>query len=275
MKEHLTIGFSPCPNDTHIFCALMHGWIPLSSCTFSPEVLADVEQLNEWAMAGKFDVTKLSFHALGHVLDRYVMLDSGAALGRGCGPLLVAATPMASGNSGLGPDFSIAIPGRYTTASLLLQLYAPRCQKLVVMPFDQIMPAVAAGQVDGGLIIHESRFTFQQHGLHLLVDLGSWWEQETGLPIPLGCIAARRSLDAEVRAEIEEAIRRSILYARRHPAQCASYIRTHAQEMDPEVMESHIDLYVNDFSLSLGKEGNAAVQELFCRARDAGVFAQS
>ena len=213
-------------------------------------------------------MSKISFHALGHVLDRYVLLASGAALGRGCGPLLVT-------GPGRQPDLAgarIAIPGAYTTAALLLRLYAPRAHQLLIMPFDQIIGAVARGDADCGVIIHESRFTYQEQGLVCLRDLGQWWEEETGLPIPLGCIAARRDLDAAVLREIEDAVRESLLWARANPQACMGYIRAHAQEMSDTVLQSHIGLYVNDYSLDLGEEGRAALAELLRRGRAAGIF---
>jgi len=266
----LTIGYSPCPNDTFIFHALLHGVVGRESgLRFAPEVLADVETLNEWAMAGRLDVTKLSFHALGHVLDEYVLLDAGSALGRGCGPLLVARQPLARAAL---HEKKIAIPGRYTTAAMLLRLFAPQCDNLVVMRFDRIMPAVAAGEVDAGVIIHESRFTYPQHGLALIQDLGQWWEGETGLPIPLGGIVARRSLGDEVIAAVARLVAASVRRAFAHPDESRAYIRQHAQELDDRVTRDHISLYVNDFSRRLGEEGRAAVAEFFRRGRAAGVL---
>jgi 1,4-dihydroxy-6-naphthoate synthase len=267
--SQLSIGYSPCPNDTFIFYALMHGKIPLAHLRFAPPVLDDVETLNSWALAEKLDVTKLSFHALGHVLDRYTMLDSGAALGRGCGPLLVTR----EGRQEEDPvSWKIAVPGRYTTAALLLKLFLPGHQQVEILRFDAIMDAVAAGRVDGGVIIHESRFTYQDHGLACVQDLGQWWEDDTGLPIPLGCIAARRALDPADIAEVEQAIRASVQWAHDHPGQAGAYIKDHARELDDQVISSHINLYVNDFSLDLGDEGRAAVEELLARGRSVGVF---
>ncbi len=268
----LTIGYSPCPNDTFIFHALVHGRVRPGTIRFAPPVLEDVETLNRWAMEARLDVTKLSFHALGHVLDRYVMLAAGAALGRGCGPLLVT-TPERAGRDPAG--WTIAVPGEFTTAALLLALYAPGHGRTEVMRFDTIMAAVRAGRVDAGVIIHEGRFTYRHQGLHCIRDLGQWWEEETGLPIPLGCIAARRDLDAGVVAEVEEAIRASILAARAEPRASLPYIREHARELDREVIGSHIGLYVNEFSVDLGEEGVAAVQELLRRGRRAGIFPDS
>ena len=269
MSRELSIGYSPCPNDTFIFYALMHGQIPLHHVRFSPPVLDDVETLNSWALAGRLDVTKLSFHALGHVLDKYTMLASGAALGRGCGPLLVTRSGREKGDPA---DWKIAIPGRYTTAALLLKLFLPAYSQIVIMRFDVIMDAVAGGRVDGGVIIHESRFTFQDYGLVCVQDLGQWWETDTGLPIPLGCIAARSTLDPLEIKEVEQAIRASVQWAYAHPDQCSGYIKQYARELDDQVIAGHIGLYVNDFSVQLGDEGRAAVQELLRRGREAGAF---
>ena len=263
----LSLGYSPCPNDTFIFCGLTEGHVPLGPLCFAPPLLEDVETLNSWAMQGRLDVTKLSFHALGHLLDRYTLLDSGAALGRGCGPLLV--TKQASGDPA---SWTVAIPGTLTTAALLLRLFLGHSCRVVVMRFEKIIAAVLAGEVDAGLIIHESRFTYQERGLHCVQDLGSWWEEETGLPIPLGCIAARRSLAPELRAAVEQAIAESICWARAQLPACMGSIRQHAHELDEAVIAAHIKLYVNDFSLSLGAEGHAAVQELLYRGQKAGVF---
>jgi len=268
MKK-LSLGYSPCPNDTFIFYALTHGLIPLSGFSFAEPVLADVEQLNSWALEGRLDVSKLSFHALGHVLEDYVMLSAGAALGRGCGPLLVARER----NFSPSRHSRIAIPGPHTTAALLLALYAPQVEETVVMRFDRIMAAVQSGAVDAGVIIHEGRFTYQALGLHCIRDLGDWWEEETGCPIPLGCIAARASLGEPLLREIDAAIRASLLWIRQHPERGGEYIRAHAQELDDKVIQSHIELYVNDYSERLGDEGMRAVDELLRRGRQRGLFA--
>ena len=268
-KNRLSLGFSPCPNDTFIFHALVHGQACAESPDFAAATLADVETLNEWALAGRLDVTKLSFHALGHVLDRYVLLMAGSALGRGCGPLLVARKnfPVAA-----LPNLTIAIPGRYTTAALLLRMYSPVALATRVMRFEEIMPAIVAGEVDAGVIIHESRFTFQAHGLLLLRDLGAWWEQETGFPIPLGGIAAKRSLGKEKIQAIDRCIRASVSAAFASPEAGMPYIRQHAQELDDKIIKDHIGLYVNPFSVDLGKEGGAAVREFLARGRRLGFF---
>jgi len=263
----LSLGYSPCPNDTFIFEALVRGRVDAGGLHFR-ERLEDVETLNQLARAGKLDVSKVSYGALPTLLDDYVLLRSGGALGRGCGPLLVAKRE-------LSPDelrsARIAIPGRATTANLLLRLYCPAAAPGQEMVYSRIMPAVESGEVDAGLIIHESRFTYPDHGLVRVADLGEWWEQTTGLPIPLGGIVARRSLGRVTLRMIESAIRASVEHAFAHPADSAGYIRENAQEMDDAVTRQHIELYVNEFSRDLGEEGERAVRELFRRAREAGI----
>lgn len=271
MKQPLTLGFSPCPNDTFMFYPLVHGLVDTGGLEFL-ERLDDVETLNKLALLGELDVTKVSYHALGHIRDRYALLRSGSALGRGCGPLLVSRDSLDP--AGLRGK-TIAVPGQYTTALLLLRLLDPHLGNFVAMPFNEIMDAVLSGRTDAGLIIHESRFTYRDLGLHKLIDLGEWWETETGLPIPLGGIVARRSLGAETIAAIERALHAGVAYARSHPAEAAGYIREHAQEMSDEVCAAHIGLYVNDFSTELGDEGERAIAELMQRAERAGIIPAS
>jgi 1,4-dihydroxy-6-naphthoate synthase len=264
-----SLGFSPCPNDTFIFCDLVACSETDSEPFFAPPHLEDVETLNQWARSHRLDVTKLSFHAIAHVLDEYCILSAGAALGRGCGPLLVT--------SGNRPAASlegarVAIPGRFTTAALLFQMFCPQAVDLVEMRFERIIEAVAAGAVDAGVIIHESRFTYQQSGLVCMQDLGQWWEQVSGLPIPLGCIGVRRSIGLELIGEIEDRIRASLQWARAHPDQCRDYIKRYAQEIDDQVVAQHIALYVNDFSLDLGEVGRQAVVAFFQRGRHCGAL---
>ncbi|PKN11812.1 MAG: 1,4-dihydroxy-6-naphthoate synthase [Deltaproteobacteria bacterium HGW-Deltaproteobacteria-4] len=267
----LRLGYSPCPNDTFIFYALTHGRIPLHGFSIREE-LADVETLNRRALARELDLTKISYHAFGHLRNEYALLRSGGALGRGCGPLVVArqATSLERLRGKL-----IAIPGELTTANLLLQLRGSGYERLQILPFDKIVAAVASGSVEAGLIIHESRFTFAEHGLVAVEDLGAWWEELTGLPIPLGGILARRSLGREIIEEVESAILASVRYAFDHPEETRPYIRSHAQELDDAVIQQHIDLYVNHFSLDLGEEGLAAVHELLHRAAAAGIIPPS
>ena len=267
MTTELTLGFSPCPNDTFMFYPLVHGLVDTGGLSYR-ERLEDVETLNQLALKGELDVSKVSYHALGHIRDQYALLRSGSALGRGCGPLLVAREVTDPADL---RGKTIAIPGRYTTALLLLRLFDPALDNFIVMPFNEIMDAVLSGDVDAGLIIHESRFTYQGFGLHKLVDLGEWWEGETGLPIPLGGIVARRSLGAEAIAAVERALGSGVGYARTHPGEAARYIGEHAQEMSPEVCSAHIGLYVNDFSNDLGEEGIRAITCLLQRAEQAGL----
>ncbi|VBB41300.1 1,4-dihydroxy-6-naphtoate synthase [uncultured Desulfatiglans sp.] len=263
----LEIGYSPCPNDTFIMAALAEGRID-TPLRFQP-VLADVETLNVWAEKGRLPVTKLSFFALGHVLEGYGLLSTGAALGKGCGPLLIA-------RPGTPPNrletACVASPGKRTTAGLLLSLYLGREPAFRQMVYSEIMPSVERGECEFGLIIHESRFTYPAHGLEAVLDLGAWWEETTGCPIPLGGIAARRDLGPEAARLVNQAIRASLLAARAGGDAISDYTRRHAQEMDPEVMRRHIDLYVNDYSLDLGTAGLAAVETLFERARTAGLL---
>jgi 1,4-dihydroxy-6-naphthoate synthase len=269
MTTELSLGYSPCPNDTYIFYALTHNKLALQGIELASPLLEDVETLNLWAMSKKLDITKLSFHALGHVLDEYCVLSAGAALGRGCGPLLVA-------KQGFDPDnlknAKIAIPGRLTTASLLFRMYAPSSSDLIEFRFDTIMDAVINGDVDAGVIIHESRFTYADQGLVCLQDLGQWWEETSGYPIPLGCIAAKRSLGKDRIKQIDQAIHDSIIWADKHPNECLPYIQQYAQEMDKEVMQSHIGLYVNDYSKDLGSEGLSAIESFLKLGREAGIL---
>jgi len=271
MKKPLTLGFSPCPNDTFMFYPLVHGLVDTAGLSFR-ERLEDVETLNQLALQGELDVSKVSYHALGHIRNEYALLRSGSALGRGCGPLLVAANAI---NPADLRGKVIAVPGRYTTAKLLLRLFDPELQNFLVMPFNEVMEAVTSGIADAGLIIHESRFTYQGFGLHKLLDLGEWWEGETGLPIPLGGIVAKRSLGAENIAILERALHDGVEYARKNPAEATNYIREHSQEMSVEVCAAHISLYVNDFSTDLGDEGERAILHLMERAERAGIIPAS
>jgi 1,4-dihydroxy-6-naphthoate synthase len=271
MQQPLMLGYSPCPNDTFIFYALTHELLADSPLEIT-ERLEDVETLNQLALDGHLDLTKISYHALGHLRDRYALLHSGSALGRGCGPLVVTRQPTTMGNL---RGQKIAIPGQLTTANLLLQLYGDGYDNLLILPFNQIMPALTQGEAAAGVIIHESRFTYRQAGFHAVIDLGDWWENETGLPIPLGGILARRDLGPTVIGLVDRAIRASLEYAWAHPQAPRAYIKQHAQELDDKVIDAHIGLYVNDFSLELGTEGIAAVEELFRRAETRGLLPKS
>ncbi len=256
MRE-LTFGYSPCPNDTFAFHALVHGLVDVPF-RVTP-VLLDIEELNRRAHAGEFHLTKMSVGAFAAVGDRYRLLRSGAALGHGVGPLVVTRTPMSLADAVRG---RVAIPGRETTAYRLLRLAAPLHIDVVELRYDRILHAVESGEVDAGLIIHESRFTFIDHGLHKAVDLGYWWEQETGLPVPLAGICARSDLDAELMAAAERAIRASVQYAFDHPDASREYVQANAQELSPEVQARHIALYVNEHSLDIGDDGLRAIERL-------------
>ncbi len=261
----LTIGFSPCPNDTFIFNRMVNSVPQPGDPLFEQPHLEDVETLNQWAFEHRLDVTKLSYHAVGHLLEEYCVLPSGGALGRGCGPLLLA------GNDVSVDDLArkrIAIPGKYTTAALLFRLFLPECTALVEMRFEQIMDAISNGEVDAGVIIHESRFTYQSHGLRCLQDLGQWWENTNEMAIPLGCIAARRSLGIPLITKIDRLIKASLTWAYSNRREGLAYINQYAQETEEDVIQSHINLYVNDFSYDLGEEGRCAVETFLSRARD-------
>jgi 1,4-dihydroxy-6-naphthoate synthase len=258
----LTLGYSPCPNDTFIFNALIHQLVQCRGVKFV-ERLEDVETLNRLALQGALDLTKISYHAFGLLRERYVLLHAGGALGRGCGPLVVAPQPCSMQEL---HGKTILIPGELTTAHLLLQLHGSGIYNTRSVPFDQIMPALERGEAAAGVIIHESRFTYAQHGLHQILDLGQWWEELTGLPIPLGGILARRDLDPALIQRIDQALRASVLYAQQHPQAASTYISEHAQELSAQVTSAHIKLYVNEFSVDLGDEGIGAVHELLQRA---------
>ena len=273
MKE-LTLGYSPCPNDTFIFYAMIHGKIDTDGLKFK-ESLLDVETLNQRALNAELDLTKISYHAFGHMREKYALLRSGSALGRGCGPIVVSKDKYTMEEL---RNKKIAFPGKLTTASLLLQLYDPafaNSSNLIIMPFDEIMDAVANGDVDAGVIIHESRFTYVSYGLSRVIDLGQWWEKETGLPIPLGGILAKRELGRELILKVEDLLRQSIEYSYNNRFEPMGYIKEHSQELSDGVIKDHINLYVNNFTIDIGDEGEKAVVELFSRAEDAGIIPKS
>ncbi|MEM1215799.1 MAG: 1,4-dihydroxy-6-naphthoate synthase [Bacteroidota bacterium] len=263
----ISLGFSPCPNDTFIFDALIHQRIDTEGLEFEV-ILADVEELNQRAFAGQLDVTKLSYHAFAHLTESYRLLNAGSALGRNCGPLLIAKKPLTEEQINAG---KIAIPGKYTTANFLLSLAYPQATNKEEALFSDIEQAVLDGTVDAGLIIHENRFTYQEKGLVKLRDLGEFWEGSTGFPIPLGGIVVKRNLDTALQQRIDRALTRSVAYAFAHPEVSQDYVAEHAQEMDAAVCQAHIDLYVNDFSKALGESGRAAVLQLFGKASALGV----
>jgi 1,4-dihydroxy-6-naphthoate synthase len=260
----LSLAFSPCPNDTFVFHALVHGLVP--GAPPMQVTYADVDVTNTAAQQGAYDIVKVSYAALPWLLDDYQLLPCGGALGRGCGPLVLTR----GDRTDLG-GATVAVPGDRTTAYLLFRLWAAdqRPAKIEVVPFHEIMPGVAAGRYDAGLVIHEARFTYHRHGLTALVDLGEWWESDTGLPIPLGAILARRGTVDPVAAT--DWIRASVRQAWADPAGTREYVLAHAQEMEPDVVDQHIALYVNEFTADLGDDGYRAVDALLRRAAAAGL----
>jgi len=263
----LTFAYSPCPNDTFMFCGVATGRLRLPGWDVDVH-LHDVETLNRLALDGEYDVTKMSFHAL-LLARRYELLSVGAALGYGCGPVVVSKRL-------IEPDdlarCRVAVPGELTTAHMLLRLWRPDVADKVFVRYDEVMPLVASGGADAGVIIHEGRFTYEAAGLRRIVDLGEWWQGETNLPIPLGCIAARKDLGAGLVRQIESLLRRGIRESFENPDATGDYVRQYAQEMSPEVLAAHIRTFVNDYSLDLGEQGRAAAAELRELARRAGII---
>ncbi|MET0466748.1 MAG: 1,4-dihydroxy-6-naphthoate synthase, partial [Chitinophagaceae bacterium] len=260
----LTLGFSPCPNDTFIFDALVNKKIDTEGLEFEAS-LEDVETLNQWALQGKLDITKLSFPAFFQSLDEYILLNSGSALGKGVGPLLITNDDPAVYDSGIG-DTSIALPGVNTTANLLFSFAYPEATNKKFMIFSDIENAVVNRESGLGVIIHENRFTYQDKGLKKVKDLGEYWEEKMKAPIPLGGIAISQSVKRGVAQKVDELIRKSLDYAFANYPEVTDYVKAHAQAMSEEVMRQHIDLYVNNYSLALGEEGKRAITTL------AGVF---
>lgn len=260
----MTLGYSFCPNDTFIFHALTHGLVEGVNVK---ECLEDVETLNQWARSAQLELTKVSYHACFHVLDKYVALRSGGALGRGVGPLLVSKPGR--------PLRRVLTPGSWTTAHLLLRLARPELTQLDCCRYDQVIARLLEDRADAGVIIHESRFTYERYGLTARLDLGQWWEQETGLPLPLGAILARRDLGEFKIRQLQQAVRRSLELAYAQPEASRSYIRQHACELSDEVVDQHIQTYVNEMSLDLGHQGEKAVLELQARAVNSGLVPAS
>lgn len=263
----LSLGFSPCPNDTFIFDAMVHGKIDTEGLEFEV-LMEDVETLNRKAMLGELDITKLSYHAYAYLLEKYVLLDAGSALGKNCGPLLIARQAMSDEEV---DKALIAIPGKLTTANFLLSLAFPNATRKLETVFSDIETAVLEGKVDAGLIIHENRFTYEQKGLKKVIDLGEFWESSTGLPIPLGGIVARRSLQPEILQKINRVMGRSVQFAFENPASSKPFVKENAQEMDEAVMNNHIQLYVNEFTKNLGGAGRTAIGRMFDVARARGI----
>ncbi|WP_316770694.1 1,4-dihydroxy-6-naphthoate synthase [Pedobacter frigiditerrae] len=262
----LTLGFSPCPNDTFIFDALIHNKIDTEGLSFDVS-FDDVETLNQKAMRGELDITKLSFHALAYVVEKYALLNAGSALGFGVGPLLICKegniNKINSQLSTPNAQLKVGIPGKYTTANFLLGVAYPQLTDKKEMVFSEIEDALINDEIDLGLIIHENRFTYQDKGLHKVVDLGSYWEELTGCAIPLGGIVINRNLDLEIQQKVNKLVRKSVEFAFANPKSALDFIKQHAQEMDEAVMYKHIELYVNKYSIDLGEEGKKAIDTLF------------
>lgn len=272
--KNITLAYSSCPNDTFIFHALAHKSIEINFQI----TIADVETLNQHAAHALFDVTKLSFATFGALRDTYALLRTGSALGRGCGPLLISLP-----DKKITPKVKrpvVAVPGRGTTAFVLFTLFIkenfPQVEpEIISMPFEKIMPAVKDGAADFGVVIHEGRFVYQNLGLESFVDLGQWWENFTSLPIPLGCIAIKRAVyqnNPSIAYKIEQMIGKSIQHGFDYPEHSREYIKSHAQELDDEVIRQHINLYVNDFSKDIGDEGERAIRTFFAKAEEAGII---
>jgi 1,4-dihydroxy-6-naphthoate synthase len=255
---NITLGFSPCPNDTFMFAALVNGWIDTQGLEFTV-LMEDVETLNEWAASTRLDVTKMSFHRSLSLLDKYTLLQSGAALGNGCGPLLISNAQPENEEILKGP---VLLPGEWTTAHLLFNIFYPGCTGKQFVVFNEIEKMLLEDKAVAGVIIHENRFTYEAHGLHKIIDLGEAWENKTGLPIPLGGIFTADRISDETRTIIESLISDSIKYAWLHPEIVMPYVRQFSQSMDEEVMKSHIRLYVNEFSLDLGENGRESIRML-------------
>ncbi|GAB4495417.1 MAG: 1,4-dihydroxy-6-naphthoate synthase [Saprospiraceae bacterium] len=264
----ISLGFSPCPNDTFIFDAMLHGKVDTEGLVFEV-FMEDVEALNRRAFAGEIAVTKLSYHAFAWLTDRYALLDAGSALGNNCGPLLIARQPMTDAEI---ESARIAIPGKMTTANFLLSLAYPNARDKHETLFSDIENAVLTGKADAGLIIHENRFTYEQKGLVKLLDLGEFWETTTGLPIPLGGIVVNKDLPREIQQKVNRVLRRSVEYAFAHPGDVMPFVRQHAQAMDDAVMQAHIDLYVTNYTVDLGEKGRDAVRQMFHIAKEKGVI---
>jgi len=270
----LSIGFSPCPNDTFIFDALIHNKIDTEGLDFEV-FFDDVETLNQKALRGELDITKLSFHAFAHVASKYALLDAGSALGFGVGPLLVCNNKELLESEELNAENSfltVGIPGELTTANFLLGIAFPNLRNKEVMVFSEIEDALLNNRIDLGLIIHENRFTYADKGLHKIVDLGSYWEKLTGCAIPLGGIVINRNIDQEIQLKVNRLIRKSVEYAFENPKSGIDFISSHAQEMDEAVMYKHIELYVNKYSINLGEEGRKAIDILFKMAQEKGII---
>jgi len=270
IKQTLKLGFSSCPNDTFIFDAMIHGKIDTEGLNFEL-IIEDVEELNRRAFNNELDITKISFNAYTKLVNNYILLDSGAALGENCGPLIISKKPI---EIEALKNKTIAIPGINTTANLLMKLAFPEYQNKVELLFSDIEKAIIDGDVDAGLIIHESRFTYEAKGLYKVIDIGEYWENVTNTPTPLGGILAKRNLEKDLILKINRVLKRSVEFAFANPKSSFEFIRQHSQEMSEEVMYKHIELYVNHYSLDLGDAGRNAVRTLFKKAQEAGFISE-
>ena len=251
-----SLGFSSCPNDTFIFDAMINGKIDAGDLHFEVKI-EDVESLNRHALSGTMDVLKISYHTLLHVKNEYTLLHSGSALGHGCGPLIIARTPL---DIRVLDDNRIGIPGKYTTANLLLQLYYGKPLSARTYVFSDIEKALLDSEIDAGVIIHENRFTYESKGLVKIVDLGEFWETGFGLPLPLGCIVAKKTLGTPAIQAIEYTLRKSVQFAMDHPGETMGFVKKHAQELNDDIIKKHIDLYVNGYTLDIGTIGQKAIE---------------
>lgn len=271
----LQLGFSPCPNDTFIFSAIINQQIDTEGISFIP-IIEDVETLNRRAFHKELEITKLSYHAYAYLTVDYILLNSGSALGNNCGPLLISGFQFPVSNF-QNNKLRIAIPGKYTTANFLLSLFFPKATNKIEMIFSEIENAILAHRVDAGAIIHENRFTYQNKGLKKIVDLGEMWENETGLPIPLGGIVIKRNLPSEIQKKVNRILRRSVEFAMQNPTSVLDYVRKYSQEMDEEVIAQHINLYVNNYTIDLGEKGKQAVEKMLslgCEKKPMNLFVE-
>lgn len=266
----LTLGFSPCPNDTFIFDALIHHKIDTEGLDFDV-VFDDVETLNQKAFNAELDITKLSYHAFGYAIKDYVLLDAGSALGFGVGPVLICKNELDLTKETL----KVGIPGKYTTANFLLSLAYPNLKNKIELVFSDIEQKLLNEEIDLGLIIHENRFTYQDKGLLKVKDLGEYWEEKTNCAIPLGGIVIKRSLPDNIKQKVNRLIRKSVEFAFQNPKSALPFIKSHAQEMDEKVMYQHIELYVNKYSVDLGEEGKEAIEILFKEAFEKNIIPQT
>ena len=274
-KSKLTLGFSPCPNDTFVFDALVHHKIDTEGLEFEV-VMEDVESLNQRAFENELDITKISFAAFTRTVDCYELLNAGSALGKGIGPLVVSKMDKGVMNNQISKssisNLSIAIPGKNTTANFLFSIFFPGAKNKVEMVFSEIEDAVLSGHADAGVIIHENRFTYQKKGLKKIWDLGELWEKETGEPVPLGGIVVKRDLPEVIREKLDRVLRKSVEFALAHPESSRQYVMQHAQDMDEEIRDKHIALYVNEYTIDLGEAGKHAVETLFSKALESGII---